>query len=84
MIETLNSLKRPDRLYAVLTRTSSGVVIGASEMPNLPPSALSTINNDHTAGGSKSLVRVVVGETRLPAGTYVVSGSQTLDLEVVR
>ena len=83
-ISTFNRLKRPDHLYAVLTRSSAGVVVGASEMPNLPPSALATMNNDRTAGGSKSTVQTVVAETELPAGEFVVSGSQTLTLEVIK
>lgn len=84
LIQTLNRLKRPDRLYAVLTRTSPGVVVGTSEMPNLPPSFLATLNNGRSAGGSKTVVQTVVAENELPAGTQIVSGSQTLTLEVVR
>ena len=34
LITTLNQLKRPDRLYAVISRTSTGAVIGSSELPN--------------------------------------------------
>jgi hypothetical protein len=83
-IATVNRLKRPDHLYAFLTRTSPGVVVGASEMPNLPPSFLATINNDRTVGGSKAVVQTVIAETELPAGQFVVSGSQTLNIEVIR
>ena len=46
--------------------------------------ALATMNNDRTAGGSKSTVQTVVAETELPAGEFVVSGSQTLTLEVIK
>jgi hypothetical protein len=84
MISTLNRLKRSDRLYAILTRTSPGIVIGANEMPNLPPSVLATMNNDRTAGGAKSVVQTVVAESDLPASEYIVTGSQTLNLEVIR
>jgi hypothetical protein len=83
LIATINRLKRPDRLYAVLTRTSTGAVVGSSEMPNLPPSALATIINDRTAG-SKPTVNTVIAELELPAGEYIVSGSQTLVLEIVK
>ena len=83
-ISTVNRLKRPDHLYAVLTRTSAGAVVGVSEMPNLPPSVLATMNNDRTAGGSKATVQTVVAETELPAGDYIVAGSQTLNIEVIR
>jgi hypothetical protein len=83
-ISTYNKLKRSDRLYAVLTRASSGIVIGSSEMPNLPPSMLATINNDRTAGGSKASVQTTLFETEIQAGEFIVSGSQTLTIEIVR
>jgi hypothetical protein len=53
---------------------SLGIVIGANEMPNLPPSVLATMNNDRTAGGSKSVVQTVVAEKRSAAGEYIVHG----------
>ncbi|MEO7540284.1 MAG: SpoIVB peptidase S55 domain-containing protein [Pyrinomonadaceae bacterium] len=84
LIATINRLKRPDRLYAVLSRTSAGAVVGASEMPNLPPSVLATINNDRTAGGLKPSVNTIVSEMDLPIGEHIVTGSQTLTLEVIR
>lgn len=84
MISLINRLKRPDRLYAIVSRTSNGAVIGVSEMPNLPPSVLATLNNDRSAGGSKPVVQTIIAETELPQGEYIVSGSQTLSVEVIR
>ncbi len=84
LIATINRLKRSDRLYAVITRTSTGAIIGATELPNLPPSVLATMYNDRTAGGSKPAVNSVVAEMELPAGEFIVSGSQTLSIEVIR
>jgi hypothetical protein len=84
LISTYNRLKRSDRLYAVISRTSSGAIIGASEMPNLPPSMLATINNDRTAGGSKPAVNTIIAEWNLPPGEFIVMGSQTLTVEIVR
>lgn len=84
LIATINRLKYSDRLYAILSRTSTGTVIGSSEMPNLPPSVLATINNDRTAGGSKPTVQTIISEMQLPAGEYIVLGSQTLAIEVVK
>ncbi len=84
LIATINRLKRPDRLYAVMTRTAAGAVIGASELPNLPPSVLSTINNDRTTGGTKPIIQTIIVELELPQGEYLVTGSQTLAIEVVR
>ena len=84
MINVMNQLKRPDRLYAVVSRTSAGAIVGASEMPNLPPSFIATINNDRTAGGGKPTVNTVVAEIELPASEHIVTGSQTLTIEVIR
>ncbi len=84
LITILNRLKRPDRLYAVITRTSTGTIIGASELPNLPPSILATLNNDRSTGGTKPTVNTVVGEFEIPPGEYIVSGSQTLTIEIIR
>lgn len=84
LISTWNSLKRSDRLYAVLTRTTNGLVIGSSEMPNLPPSMLATINNDRAAGGTKSAVQTVLFDGKVPPSEFIVTGSQSLALEVIR
>ena len=84
LIATLNRLKRSDRLYAVITRTSTGTIIGSSEMPSLPPSILATINNDRTVGGAKATVNTVVADIEIPATDFIVTGSQTLVIEVVR
>ncbi len=84
LISTINRLKRPDRLYAILTRTSSGAIIGSSEMPNLPPSVLATLNNDRTAGGSKPAVQSILADLDLLPGEYVITGSQNLIIEIIR
>ncbi len=83
MIATINRLKRPDRLYAVLWRTTSGAIIGSSEMPNLPPSVLATLNNDRSAGGTKPTVQTIVAEVESQPGGYIVSGAQTLTIGVI-
>lgn len=84
LISMINSLKRSDRLYAVLSRTANGAVVGASELPNLPPSVLATMNSDRNAGGAKPTTQKVLFDQVLPASHYLVSGSQTIAIEVVR
>lgn len=84
LINTINHLKRPDRLYAMLSRTSTGLIVGSSEMPNLPPSVLATMNNDRTAGGSKPSVQSILSYQEIPDWEYIVTGQQTLTVEVVR
>jgi len=83
-ISIYNRLKRGDRLYAVLAKSTQGTIIGTSEMPNLPPSMLATINNDRSVGGTKTAVQTVMAETELPVTVYIVSGSQTINIEIVR
>ena len=84
LIATINRLKRSDRLYAVVSRTNSGTIIGSSEMPNLPPSVLATLNNDRTTGGIKPTVQTILTDIELQSGEYIISGSQTLTIEVIR
>ncbi len=84
LIATINRLKRPDRLYAVVTRAAAGAIVGVSEMPNLPPSVLATLNNDRTTGGTKPTIQTIIAELELPSGEFIVSGSQNLVIEVVR
>ena len=84
LIQTINSTKRPDKLYAIVFRTSTGVVVGVSEMPNLPPSMLATMNNDRTAGGAKPSTQKILLEQTIPVSEYIITGSQTLVIEVIR
>lgn len=84
LIATINRLKRSDKLYAVLTRTTSGTIIGSSEMPNLPPSVLATLANDRTAGGSKPSVQSTIAEMEFTAGELIISGSHSLNIEIIR
>jgi hypothetical protein len=84
LIGTINKVKLPDRLYLVTFRTTSGAIIGSSEMPNLPPSVLATLNNDRTAGGIKPAMQTTVNEVALPPAEFLITGQQTLTIEVVK
>ena len=84
LVATINKIKSPDRLYLQTFRTTSGAVIGSSEMPNLPPSVLATLNNDRTAGGVKPAVQTIVYELALPPAEFLIAGEQTLTIEVVK
>jgi hypothetical protein len=84
LVSTMNKAKMPDRLYLQLARSTSGALIGVSEMPNLPPSVLATMNNDRTAGGFKQVVQTVLAEKELPPAEFIISGQQKLEIEVVR
>lgn len=84
LIKTFGKVKYADRLYMQLFRTSGGAIIGSSEMPNLPPSMLATLNNDRTSGGVKPSVQTTVAETELPAGEFLITGQQSVNIEVIR
>ncbi len=84
LISMINKLKSSDRLYLVASRPSTGVVIGANEMPNLPPSVMATLNNDRITGGVKPVVNTIVLEQALPPAEMIISGQQSLAIEVVK
>ena len=84
LVATINKLKTSDRLYLQTFRTTNGAVIGSSEMPNLPPSVLATLNNDRTVGGVKPAVQTIVNELVLPPAEFLITGQQTLTIEVIK
>lgn len=84
LISTINRVKLSDRLYVQTTRTTAGAIIGSSEMPNLPPSVLATLNNERTAGGIKPFVQTVVSETPVPPADFIIGGQQTITIEVIK
>ena len=84
LVMTLNKARRDDRLYVQLSRASSGAVSGATEMPNLPPSVLATINSGGMSGGFKPTTSQVLVEKELAPAEFVISGKQTMEIVVVR
>ncbi|MDQ3711537.1 MAG: hypothetical protein M3388_04890 [Acidobacteriota bacterium] len=84
LVKTINGVRKGDRLYVQTYRVTNGAVIGASELPNLPPSMLATLNNDRTAGGFKPTLLTVLTEQEIAPAEFIVSGQQVLTIEVVR
>lgn len=84
LIEAINRIKSPDRLYAKLFSVAPGIVIGTNEMPNLPPSVVATLESDRTAGGHTATVLAPLFEAQLPPARVVVSGQQLIGINVVR
>ena len=82
-ISTYNNLKMSDRLYAQILRNVNGAIVGVNEMPNLPPSVLATLNNDRTAGGFRSSAQTVVAEQEISPAAFIISGQQTITIQVV-
>lgn len=84
LVKTINRIKLPDRLYVQTTRTTAGAIIGSSEMPNLPPSVLATLNNERTVGGIKPFVQTVVSEIAVPPAEFIIAGQQTISIEIIK
>lgn len=82
LIVAINKTKKNDRLYLRLLRPAPGVVIGASELPNLPPSVVATLNNDRTSGGYTPTILAQVYERELSPAEFVISGQQVISVTV--
>ncbi|HEY0426737.1 MAG TPA: hypothetical protein VGC76_02920 [Pyrinomonadaceae bacterium] len=84
LIKTINEIKKDDRLYVQTYRVTNGAIIGAKELPNLPPSVLATLNSDRNAGGIKPTIMTVLTEQEIPPAEFIISGQQVLTIEVVK
>ena len=84
LVRAINTVKKSDRLYVKLFRITPGAVIGTSELPNLPPSVVATLNSDRTSGGYTPTVLSPVFEMELPRAEFVISGQQLIAIDVVR
>src|SRR5882724_735521 len=82
LVSTINKIKKNDRLYLRLLRPALGVVIGTSELPNLPPSVVATLNNDRTSGGYTPTLLSQIYERELSPAEFVVSGQQVISVTV--
>lgn len=83
LVRAINKVKKSDRLYVKLFRITPGAVIGTSEMPNLPPSVVATLNSDRNSGGYTPTVLSAVYEMELPPAEFVISGQQLIAIDVV-
>ncbi|MDQ4123825.1 MAG: hypothetical protein M3209_20495 [Acidobacteriota bacterium] len=84
LVNTINQVKKADRLYVQITRVTNGAIIGTNEMPNLPPSVLATLNNDRSVGGVTPTILSPIFEEELAPAEFIISGQQVLTVEVVR
>lgn len=84
LVAAINKVKKNDRLYVKLFRITPGAVIGTSELPNLPPSMVATLNSDRTSGGFTPTVLSPVYEKELPPAEFVITGQQLIGIDVVR
>ena len=82
--DVLNRGRRDDRLYLQLHRPGGSVVMGTSEMPNLPSSVLATMNSGRNSAGQKTTSMQVLLDQQLPSTEYIVTGKQSLEIRVIR
>jgi hypothetical protein len=83
LVSAINKVKKSDRLYVKLFRITPGAVIGTSELPNLPPSVVATLNSDRNSGGYTPTALSAVYEMELPPAEFVISGQQLIALDIV-
>ena len=83
LVKAINKVKKSDRLYVKLFRITPGAVIGTSEMPNLPPSMVATLNSDRNSGGYTPTALSAIYEMELPPAEFVISGQQLIALDIV-
>jgi hypothetical protein len=84
LVGAINKVKKSDRLYVKLFRITPGAVIGTSELPNLPPSMLATLNSDRTSGGYTPTILSPIFEKELAPAEFVINGQQMIGIDVIR
>lgn len=82
LIRAINNLKKNDRLYVRVYRTSPGVIVGGEGLPGLPPSFLELYGSSRTSGETKAIDKVIFVEHEMPPTEFVLEGSQTVEVEV--
>jgi SpoIVB peptidase S55 len=79
MIRALNTARRNNRLYVRLLAADAGAVVSGQPLSALPPSVLSVLESDRSAGEFVPLRSATLGEWDLPM-EYAVVGSRTLSI----
>jgi hypothetical protein len=84
LVRAINRLKKNNRLYVKVLRTGTGAIVNNEEMPTLPPSVLATLNSGRTSGGYSPLNVATVVEHELPPSRFIISGQQSITIDVVK
>jgi hypothetical protein len=84
LVRAINKLKRNNRLYVRVSRAGTGAIVNNEEMPVLPPSVLATLGSSRTSGGYTPLSVVTLEEHELPPSQFIISGQQTITINVVK
>lgn len=84
LVRAINKLKRNNRLYVRVVRAGTGAIVNNEEMPVLPPSMLATLGSSRTSGGYTPLSVATLAEHELPPSQFIISGQQTITINVVK
>lgn len=84
LVRAINKLKRNNRLYVRVMRAGSGAIVNNEEMPVLPPSILATLGSSRTSGGYTPLSVATLEEHELPPSQFIISGQQSITINVVK
>jgi hypothetical protein len=83
LVRAINKLKKNNRLYLKVIRSSTGAIVNNEEMPALPPSVLATLGSQRTSGGYTPLSFATLIEQELAPSKFIISGQQTITINVV-
>ena len=84
LVRVINKLKRNNRLYVRMMRAGAGAIVNNEEMPVLPPSMLATLGSSRTSGGYTPMSVSTLEEHELPPSQFIISGQQTITINVVK
>jgi hypothetical protein len=82
LIKYINNIRKNDRLYIRLFRKEAGAVVKGEGLPGLPPSILSILKSERSAGGMSAIQTSPYMEYEMPSLDYVITGSKTLTLSI--
>src|ERR1051326_9021201 len=82
LVEAINHTRKNDRLYLRLLRPAPGVIIGSTDLPNLPPSMVAGLHNERSSGGYTALALSQVYERGLAPADFVSSRQHVITVTV--
>jgi hypothetical protein len=84
LVRAINKLKKNNRLYVKVMGSGTGAIVHNEEMPTLPPSVLATLGSQRTSGGYTPLSVTTLAEYALAPSQFVISGQQTITINVIK
>jgi hypothetical protein len=84
LVRAMNKLKKNNRLYVRIVRSGGGAIVNSEEMPTLPPSVLATLGSQRTSGGYTPLSYAIMSESELPPSHFIISGQESMTINVVK